>query len=1724
MSGVPPTTTTTAYMAAAEPPPGASAPGLKQVPLSKLIYELGPQAFVRFETFLAMLKTPKPGPQSNSVEPAILISEREVAESILCLLSKQQAEVASAATGALTSSVLLDVPIEQFVDAIGCIKPYLAWVDVFSQVGQFLYDKPRLGGDSVMITENGWLLILRAWQRARRLLERVAIRQRLGATLDGQNLPPISPEPVPASQRTMFPLSVLPSRPSNRLLSSLVKFLVSHDERHNSTLIPQTLLETPPSNVLLEVAHSLFYTHAEEAHSRHGLDLLSFLTRRLQNPKESDQFLMQIAVFLHEKLTALMNLYVAASEGRDPFQSIDTQTTLILDSSKTITYFQAVMNFADAADAQDMLFSDQRVVHHFEKLRLMAVDVYREDAAAAGLDRRNFLTYLSADRRYNEPPAPQAARPIDPQQMPPSHLMSTQEQAAPAGPYQRPAPSPSNIESQEEYLFSCFYRRELSASQLVELLGRLAACPPNSSEALLLSKMLRTLFTECRFFPRYPPSELHRTADFFGKLIRSELLFKRPELQVLATRCVMEALKKDPTSNIFKFGLTALAEFIDITPASPVFLASLTKMQGLIEYFPEIVTWAQQCLSVMPPKIRSMSLIEMPALLQAIAPQQLPPCHNLFTIPPNFRLVPPPQPQPPALQAVMGITAPRTGAPDGLFGHVPPPLGQATSGTEYCVKLQGFGLGQVEALMEDVEITRHIEDPPDTVKNRVAQVFNTLAKSNITQKVAELLRVLKAEYHAWLAFYIVKSRASKEPNHHELYAEFAEHLGHNRMLELLTNVTYDCVNLLLKFAVSAREATSYRTVVKTLGSWLGRLTLARNKPLKSKSMDLKAMLFDSYERGICIVTVPLTCALLAHIKNSRTFRLPNPWTAQALFCLGNLYQVPNIKQTIHFEIELLMRNLELDLTHFIGHDPNLFLSLTPPTDSPDLQTTSSVAASSSTPSIAPTKLSPQLDPAPVATASDETVPSAAAPRVLASDPQLPGDPAGTPSAEQALLGGPTSGGQLMNALSKSVSIAPHLVIFQRHPELRIAVSLAIERAIRQLVGVISERAVILAVGTTVELVQKDFALESDPDLVKRAGNLMAAALGGSIVSVTGRSPLRLAIIEHFKDLIKSTDNLTTSDSKDDDLVNQTAQVIANDNLNLGSLLIEQVVVEKSIKAVQEALADSLEQRRLKHTAGESYVDPVYYKEGATWPRALPPMLQLTPNINQQRLQIYHDFVSVGPWNRQRRNTPVQQEAGAKAAAGVVAASTLVKPNGAPMGHSQARQPLSTMPIASNHISPKRLLKTEQSLAAIDQAVAALKEGVKELIASPLINGVVTGSDPVIPTGHMDHLMATPPGLSPALRALATLPINHEVFNQMEIVVRLIQHCEQQDDVALSTARRLLKSIYDAATRAVQHASAGGDSEIDISLIYLEAFMALLKKFDEIQLVHRLKDVVTIWIVSASYLALSSQTALPAPAGQDSATTEKTSIDFRHFPVENAAHSSLVLSAAWKYQLLQGSVIDKDYLSVLLRQSFDAILKEGSEMAASTKKAAEITIEFALSVVYALSCDLGVEVAATLKNTQVLISDLNTYLTNCESSAVGTAASGEPFRWLTNVKLQLPRLLEFQVQAAAEEWTIGTLMTKINGLQAGKSESNVKANMGILTIQDLMAYRTRHGVHTYSYISAPAVRASSSVEEGAHEGGAVSSTLAQAYQNGQLKSKQAISSAIANSVRESLRAK
>ena len=72
---------------------------------------------------------------------------------------------------------------------------------------------------------------------------------------------------------------------------------------------------------------------------------------------------------------------------------------------------------------------------------------------------------------------------------------------------------------------------------------------------------------------------------------------------------------------------------------------------------------------------------------------------------------------------------------------------------------------------------------------------------------------------------------------------------------MLVATTYKYVRILL---ASERiiTHTSERSLLKNLGSWLGRVTIAQGQPVRHKDLDIKGIIIEAFEQGKMVAVLP----------------------------------------------------------------------------------------------------------------------------------------------------------------------------------------------------------------------------------------------------------------------------------------------------------------------------------------------------------------------------------------------------------------------------------------------------------------------------------------------------------------------------------------------------------------------------------------------------------------------------------------------------------------------------------------------------------------------------------------------------------------------------------------------------------------------------------------------------------------------------------------------------
>jgi len=79
---------------------------------------------------------------------------------------------------------------------------------------------------------------------------------------------------------------------------------------------------------------------------------------------------------------------------------------------------------------------------------------------------------------------------------------------------------------------------------------------------------------------------------------------------------------------------------------------------------------------------------------------------------------------------------------------------------------------------------------------------------------------------------------------------------------------------------------------------------------------MKALLYEAYQKGSeeLLYVVPFVAKVLESCEKSRVFKPPNPWTMGILNVLAELHQQHDLKLNLKFEIEVLCKNLHMEVT------------------------------------------------------------------------------------------------------------------------------------------------------------------------------------------------------------------------------------------------------------------------------------------------------------------------------------------------------------------------------------------------------------------------------------------------------------------------------------------------------------------------------------------------------------------------------------------------------------------------------------------------------------------------------------------------------------------------------------------------------------------------------------------------------------------------------------------
>eukprot|EP00375_Theileria_parva_P002394 XP_765072.1 hypothetical protein [Theileria parva strain Muguga] len=203
-----------------------------------------------------------------------------------------------------------------------------------------------------------------------------------------------------------------------------------------------------------------------------------------------------------------------------------------------------------------------------------------------------------------------------------------------------------------------------------------------------------------------------------------------------------------------------------------------------------------------------------------------------------------------------------------------------------------------------------IDDFFNTLKLQIDVPENTTDSVNAftfsgPQFVATVESLINMGNLDWLFFLVLRHAVIKGESSFPEITTLLQTLG-PKMCDYFVRFLSFSVNLFLKYLRSCRALLVYKKILLVCASLLGHFTIARNKPLLTKHLNLKQLLSFSYEKGMLSIAVPFVCRLMTYVVKSKIFKLPNPWTFCVLSLLNEIKNVKNLKQILVLEISNLI--------------------------------------------------------------------------------------------------------------------------------------------------------------------------------------------------------------------------------------------------------------------------------------------------------------------------------------------------------------------------------------------------------------------------------------------------------------------------------------------------------------------------------------------------------------------------------------------------------------------------------------------------------------------------------------------------------------------------------------------------------------------------------------------------------------------------------------------------
>ena len=453
---------------------------------------------------------------------------------------------------------------------------------------------------------------------------------------------------------------------------------------------------------------------------------------------------------------------------------------------------------------------------------------------------------------------------------------------------------------------------------------------------------------------------------------------------------------------------------------------------------------------------------------------------------------------------------------------------------------------------------------------KIRFITNQLNENNLKEKANEIKQLCNNNDNSFHQFseILIKSRVMNEENNHELYFKLITYIDYKDFINFQISDTIKCIHKILNYnGTKPLDELTERTFMKSLGHWLGKLTLSRNKPILAKDLDFREILLNAFESGKLNIIVPFVSKILENSINSKVFTLKNPWIRAVLSILNSISITQGLRNNIIFEIKDLFKKLNVNDENNELFNSRILEGKIPNKNSSDFNNTNinqnQIIFSNNNQQI------------------NSNYPHHQTPKNENSNKMNNNKNITIQDEKQLNFIRQELWNQIIrnNYLIELIKIFEAEKVFEQQlidknqlPNLLYKV---LNDAINNIIAPVIERAVNISLVTTKELVIKDFQYEPDERKFIMAATNFIQSLAGALASVTCKEPLRMSYSKKMKDFFMEK----KLDMKTQEEVSKMKYT--GDILNVGCNYIFNFVQQKAAETVlqDDTIIKEIERRK-----------------------------------------------------------------------------------------------------------------------------------------------------------------------------------------------------------------------------------------------------------------------------------------------------------------------------------------------------------------------------------------------------------------------------------------------------------------------------------------------------------------------------------------------------------------